>query len=229
MRLDSRSVTLGAFPIHQRAHCQAYCWGCLSRSSYLPDLWLVKWMTPAWFPMSDDMSGLTRGFQTDPLSGSPHLETNLFVCVCVSMCNFTCIYRVYMRQCLFCKANVFVVISKFLICVIIIGPYFSACFSVNVYIFWDLWHECADIPLYTQKLDKWNWKLHWKSQTDSVNTSFDGWPPAFWSHRKHFFLHRQVVHPCLLLGILYSLLSHSSVFCSSFPFPFSPFLHAEVH
>lgn len=86
---DSGSVTLITFPIHQLAQCQAYCHGYLPGISYLPDLWLFKWMTPAWFPMSDDISGLVRGFQTDPLvrlsNRSPHMETNLSVYVRLRM------------------------------------------------------------------------------------------------------------------------------------------------
>lgn len=66
-RRDSRSVTPGALPIHQQALCQAYpAGGFLAWRRDLHDLWLVKWMTPACFPVSDGMRGLTRGFYTDP-------------------------------------------------------------------------------------------------------------------------------------------------------------------
>lgn len=49
-----------------------------------------------------------------------------------------------------------------------------------------------------------------KSQTDCVNTSFNGWPPAFWSHQKYFSTIKSfhwnlflppVPHFCLLLII----------------------------
>lgn len=66
-RRDSRSVTPSALPIHQQAQCQAYPAGrFLAWRRDLHDLWLVKWMTPACFPVSDGMRGLTRGFHTDP-------------------------------------------------------------------------------------------------------------------------------------------------------------------
>lgn len=44
-------------------------------------------MTPAWFPMSDDIRGLARGFQIDPLSGCQtnlHSQKHISVCVCAS-------------------------------------------------------------------------------------------------------------------------------------------------
>lgn len=66
-RRDSRSVTPGALSIHQQAQCQAYlAGGFLAWRRDLHDLWLVKWMTPACFPVSDGMRGLKRGFHTDP-------------------------------------------------------------------------------------------------------------------------------------------------------------------
>lgn len=69
-RRDSRSVTPGALLIHQQAQCQAYpAGGFLAWRRDLHDLWLVKWMTPACFPVSDGMRGLTRGFYTDPFIG----------------------------------------------------------------------------------------------------------------------------------------------------------------
>lgn len=148
------------------------------------------------------------------------------------MCDFSCVYWVYVRlfQCLYWKANVCVVISKFLLCVIIIISSNILVLAALMWCFCALWAECADIPLYTLKHNKWNREHHSKSRTDSVNTSINGWPPAFWSHVKHFFPHLQAVHPCLLFWIPYSLLFDSYVFCSSsFPFPFPPFLHVEVH
>lgn len=60
--------------------------GCLSWSSYLPDLWPVKWMTPAWFPMSDDIRDLTRGFQTDPLS------VHIWKLICVRVHVWACVW-----------------------------------------------------------------------------------------------------------------------------------------
>lgn len=152
------------------------------------------------------------------------------VCVCVNVRLLVSIGSVRLFQCLYWKANVCVVISKFLLCVSIIILSNILVLAALMWCFCALWAECADIPLYTLKHNKWNRERHSKSRTDSVNTSIDEWPPAFWSHLKHFFLHLQAVRPCLFLWIPYSLLFDSYVFCSSsFPFPFPPFLHVEVH
>lgn len=145
MRQDSRSVTPGAIPIHQQAHCQAYCWGCLSQSSYLPDLWLVKWMTPAWFPMSDDMRGLTRGFQTDPLLGSPRLETNFTrMCLCVNV--QVHMHLVYMNHCL-CGYFQVSYLRNWLLGSILVH---ASLFTVCIHIFWLIRWTCRHPSLYSE-------------------------------------------------------------------------------
>lgn len=125
---NSRSVTLTTFPIHQQAQCQAYFWGFLPWSSYLPDLWLVKWMTQAWFSMSDDIRGLTRGFQTDPLSGcQTSRHKNKLVCVYVRLLmHVLCLYA-SVNMCTVC-----VVRFQFIPCVIIIVQFVCACRCVCV-------------------------------------------------------------------------------------------------
>lgn len=95
-----------AFPIHQQAQCQAYRRGSLSWSSYLPDLWLDKWMTPAWFSVSDDICGLTRGFSDRPFI-RPSTFGNRFMCVCKCVASHS--FRVFSPIWIILKAQYFVV------------------------------------------------------------------------------------------------------------------------